>query len=131
VARYPLNLPETLKRDAQELADREGVSLNQLILWALADKVASLRDALDDPRFPQVTYRPGGSGRPVPVLRGSGVRVVTLYTASERWGLSLREVAEQYSLPDGQAKAALAFAAAHRAEMEAEIAADEALAEAM
>jgi predicted HicB family RNase H-like nuclease len=40
--RYSLNLPIDLKQDAEEAAQRQGVSLNQLILWSLAEKVTAL-----------------------------------------------------------------------------------------
>ncbi|MEZ4609917.1 MAG: hypothetical protein R2838_06660 [Caldilineaceae bacterium] len=38
MARYALNMPVQLKRDAERIAAEQGVSLNQLILWALAEK---------------------------------------------------------------------------------------------
>ncbi len=43
MARYPLSLPIQLKQAAEECADRQGVSLNQFILWAVAEKVGELR----------------------------------------------------------------------------------------
>jgi hypothetical protein len=46
MARYPLNLPAALKADAERLAKLQGVSLNQFILWALAEKVGELRQQL-------------------------------------------------------------------------------------
>ena len=85
MARYPLNLPLQLKRDAEVWAARQGVSLNQFILWAVSEKVGALNQQLDDPSFPQVTYRRGASNQPVPVLRGTGVRVETIVVASEQW----------------------------------------------
>ncbi|MHB0877941.1 MAG: toxin-antitoxin system HicB family antitoxin, partial [Anaerolineae bacterium] len=39
VARYALNLPEQFKEKAHETARKQGVSLNQFILWALAEKM--------------------------------------------------------------------------------------------
>ena len=38
-----LRLPETLHRDLRDLARREGVSLNQLIVLAAGEKAAVLR----------------------------------------------------------------------------------------
>ena len=70
MARYPLNLPLELKREAEQMADNQGISLNQFILWSVAEKVGSLRQGLDDPRFPNITYMRGMSGFPMPVLRG-------------------------------------------------------------
>lgn len=37
-----LRLPESLHRKARELAEQEGVSINQLVTTALAEKVAAL-----------------------------------------------------------------------------------------
>ena len=125
MARYPLNLPEELKREVQEAAAQQGVSFNQFVMWAVADKVATLRRELEDPRYPQVSYRRGASGRPVPVVRGTGIRVQTLVVAARQWGLSPSEIAEQYGLSESRVKAALAFAEAHRKEIEAAIAEDE------
>jgi HicB family len=59
MARYALNLPTELKREAEELAKNQGVSLNQFILWSVSEKVGALKQALDDPNFPGITYRRG------------------------------------------------------------------------
>lgn len=37
-----LRLPESLHRQARELAEREGISINQLIATSLAEKMAAL-----------------------------------------------------------------------------------------
>jgi hypothetical protein len=39
---YPLNLPDSLKRAAQLRAKRDGVSLNQWIAAAVAEKVGAM-----------------------------------------------------------------------------------------
>jgi predicted HicB family RNase H-like nuclease len=57
MTRYALNLPVKLKSEAEELASRQGISLNQFIMWSVSEKVASLRQDLDDPNFPGITYR--------------------------------------------------------------------------
>jgi hypothetical protein len=44
---YPLKLPTSVKKAAAELAATDGVSLNQFIAAAVAEKVGSLR-AVDD-----------------------------------------------------------------------------------
>ena len=49
MARYPLNLPARLKHEAERWAANQGVSLNQFILWAVAEKVGALNQELDDP----------------------------------------------------------------------------------
>jgi len=42
---YPLKLPRSIKNAAAELAKADGVSLNQFIAAAVAEKVGSLRTA--------------------------------------------------------------------------------------
>lgn len=42
---YPLKLPTSIKKAAAELAASDGVSLNQFIAAAVAEKVGSLRTA--------------------------------------------------------------------------------------
>ncbi len=118
MARYPLNLPQQLKQEAEARAKEQGVSLNQFILWATAEKVGALSGQLDDPAFPQITYRRGAAGIPTPVLRGSGVRVQSVVVAREQWALPPEEIAAEYGLTVRQVEEALAFAAAHRAEID-------------
>ncbi|MCO6451166.1 MAG: DUF433 domain-containing protein [Caldilineales bacterium] len=125
MARYALNLPHQLKQEAEAWAQKQGVSLNQFILWATAEKVGALGQQLDDPEFPQITYRRGASGIPSPVIRGTGVRVQAVAIAHERWGMSVMEIAEEYGLVQRQIEEALAFVADHRAEIEANIAVEE------
>lgn len=121
MARYPLNLPQQLKQEAEELAQKQGISLNQFILWATAEKVGALNQQLDDPRFPQITYRRGAAGVPTPVLRGTGLRVQTVAVAREQWGMTAAELAAEYELSPGQIEEALAFYAAHRAEIDTHV----------
>ena len=40
-ARVSLNLPQSLKRAAEDFAEKDGVSLNQYVALALAEKVGS------------------------------------------------------------------------------------------
>jgi uncharacterized protein (DUF433 family) len=119
-----LNLPQQLKKEAEEWARQQGVSLNQFILWATAEKVGALSQQLDDPQFPGITYRRGGSGIPVPVLRESGMRVQTIVTAVQAWGLTEAEIAAEYGLSERQVAEALAFYTAHQAEIDRQIAAE-------
>lgn len=44
---YPLKLPASVNKAAVELATADGVSLNQFIAAAVAEKVGSLRTARD------------------------------------------------------------------------------------
>ena len=120
MARYPLNLPLQLKREAEEWARQQGISLNQFILWATAEKVGALSQQLDDPQFPGITYRRGRSGIPTAVLRGSGVRVQTIVTAERVWELAEAEIAQEYNLHERQVAEALAFYAAHKEEIDRE-----------
>jgi uncharacterized protein (DUF433 family) len=122
MARYSLNLPSQLKQAAEAWASRQGVSLNQFILWAVSEKVGSLEQQLDDPAFPLITYRRGASSIPTPVLRGTGIRVQTIAVASTEWGLSAAEIATEYELSVKQVEEALAFLNAHWPEIEAHMA---------
>lgn len=121
MSRYPLNLPQQLKQEAEAWAQKQGVSLNQFILWATAEKVGALNQQMDDPGFPQVTYRRGASGVPTPVLRGTGIRVQAAVTANEQWEMTPTQIADEYGVPVKQIEEALAFARAHRQEIESQI----------
>lgn len=125
MSRYPLNLPTSLKQEAEKWAASQGVSLNQFILWAVAEKVGSLQHELDDPSFPHITYRRTASGQVTPVLRGIGVRVRTVVVAADRWGMSPAQIAAEYDLTEMQVKEAMAFYAAHRSQIDASIEAEE------
>ena len=122
MARYSLNLPAQLKREAERWANKQGVSLNQFIMWAVAEKVGALKQELDDPEYPQITYQRGASGIPTPVVRDTGIRVQTLVIASQEWGFSPAKIAEDYDLKENQVAEALAFYDAHRLEIDQAIA---------
>ena len=123
MGRYALNLPADLKGKAEDWAARQGVSLNQFILWAVAEKVGTLSQALDDPRFPRITYRRGASGAPTPVLRGSAIRVQTVVLDAEQ-GLTPGETAAEYGVSEAQVREAHAFYEAHRHEVDASMQAE-------
>jgi len=123
MTRYALNLPTNLKREAEEMAERQGVSLNQFIMWSVSEKVAALRQQLDDPKFPGVTYRRGASGWVTPVLYGTGIRVQTIATDLQQ-GLSPSQIAVEYELDVQRVQEAAAFYEAHRPEIDASIRAD-------
>ena len=127
MSRYALSLPLQLKKEAEEWAARQGISLNQFILWAVAEKLGSLRSQVDDPEFPHITYRRGASCRPTPVLRGTGIRVQTILTAAKEWKLSPAEIAKQYGVLEAQVHEAQAFYEAHRGEMDADLQSESAL----
>ncbi len=121
MSRYALNLPLQLKKEAEEWAAKQGISLNQFILWSVAEKLGALRSEVDDPDFPRITYRRGASRRPTPVLRGTGIRVQAIVAAAEQWKMSPAEIAEQYGISEAQVREAQAFYEAHREEIDAQM----------
>jgi len=127
MARYALNLPQELKKEAEEWARHQGISLNQFILWSVAEKVGGLRQGLDDPNFPNIHYRRGASGLPVPVLRGTGIRVQTILIATKYWGMARTQIAAEYGLSKSQVNECLSFYESHRAEIDAYIQTEESL----
>jgi uncharacterized protein (DUF433 family) len=127
MARYPLSLPTQLKQEAETLAAQQGVSLNQFILWAVAEKVGALSQQLDDPAFPQITYRRGAAGIPAPVLRGTRIQVATLAVMNRQWGWTAERIAEEYGLETPKIAEGLAYYAAHQAEIDADLAAEQTL----
>ena len=127
MARYALHLPTQLKQEAATWAAQQGISLNQFIVWAVAEKVGALKQQLDDPAFPHVTYRRPQHGPPVAVLRETGLRVQTLVIAAQTWGLTLPQIAAEYDVPVAQVHEALTFYTAHREEIDAGLAAEDAI----
>ena len=125
--RYPLNLPIQLKREAEQWASEQGVSLNQFIMWAVAEKVGALSQGLDDPEFPNITYQRGAAGVPTPILRGTGIRVQTFVIAKTVWEADPAEIAENYGLSESQVQEALAFYQSHQREIDQAIAHEQAL----
>ena len=89
--------------------------------------MGELRQQLDDPAFPQITYRRGASGVPRPVIRGTGVHVQTVVVAIRQGELPPAKIAETYDLTMAQVHEAQAFYAAHPAEIDAALAAEAAL----
>ncbi len=66
---YPLRLPRSIKAAAEQLAKAEGVSLNQLVATAVAEKLAALNTAAffaerrgraDLAALRRILTRPGG-----------------------------------------------------------------------
>jgi len=65
---FPLSLPESIRRAAEDLARQDGVSLNQFVATAVAEKVSALHTATyfrrraaraDRAKFDQVLARLG------------------------------------------------------------------------
>lgn len=124
---YSLNLPEELKQEAENWASQQGIPLEAFILDAVAEKVKSLNQQLNDPAFPHITYRRSANHQLVPVLRGTNLRVQTIVIVAQKWGLSSDRIVTEYDLNEEQVDEALAFYNAHRAEIDDAIAAEQAL----
>ena len=117
--RYSLNLLVDLKKDAEQVAEHQGVSLNQLILWSLAEKVTSLKLKISDPNFPDITYKLDTSNQLVPIIEGAGIRVQTIVIAFHEWHETVLEIAKQYSLAERTVKEVLSFYQAHKKTVDA------------
>ncbi len=107
------------------MATLQGISFDQFILWAVAEKVATLKQRNDDRTFPEITYVRGASGELVPVLRGTWLRVQTVVIAAPKWGFSPNLIVAEYDLSEAQVKDVLAFYAVHFQEIDASIAAEQ------
>ena len=130
MARYPLNLPVQLKVTAEQYATQQGVSLNQFILWAVSEKVGELKQQLDDPAFPHVTYRRGASGQPTPCRARRRHPGADARRGGPKMGLGTGAVIRRIRRREPQVREALAFYETHRQEIEAGIAAERSLEEA-
>lgn len=125
MASYPVNLPLQLQEEVEKCAMRQGIPLEQFILWAVAEKVAVLQHQFHDPSFPHITYRTGASGHPVAVIRGTRIRVQAIAIATHQWGMSPKQLAEEYGLTETQINDALLFYTAHKTEIDSAIAAEQ------
>ncbi|NER19717.1 MAG: DUF433 domain-containing protein [Symploca sp. SIO1C2] len=124
---YSVNLPLQLQQEAEQWAASQGVPLDQFILWAVAEKVASLRYQLNDPTFPNISYRQGASGQPVAVISGTGIRVQTIAIAANKWGMSPEQLAQEYGLTETQLRDALGFYKMYQTQIDRAIATEEAI----
>lgn len=118
MSRYALNLPVDLKHEAELLAKHQGVSLNQFIMWAVSEKVASMRNGLDDPKFPLITYRRGGSGIHRPVIRGTAIHVQTVAVAINKLKDTPEKFAKNYGLDVKKVNEALGFYKVYKDEID-------------
>ena len=130
MASRAVTLPTDLQVEAERLAESQGVSLDEFIVWAIAEKVSGLRRRLLDERFPDIEYKMGAAGWPTPVIRETGIRVQTLALEHANWKLSAAEIADEHDLPIEIVEQALAFYGSHKREIDASIEAEEAVAEA-
>jgi uncharacterized protein (DUF433 family) len=119
---YALNLPDQLKHEIEQLAQSQGISLDQFILWAVTEKVSTLKAS-----FPQIAYRQGTNGQLVPVIKGTAIRVQTVAIASQNWGMSPSQIAHEYELTEAQVREALSFYAVNKGQIDAAIASEQSL----
>ena len=124
MSRYSLSLPLNLKKEAEDWAKKQKVSLNQFIMWAVAEKVGNLKQNLDDPDFPNITYQRGAAGVPCPVIRGNGVRVQTVVISHQQWGMDEDEIVSEYNLDKKSVQQALGFYQVHQEEIDRDISAE-------
>ncbi|MHC5676528.1 DUF433 domain-containing protein [Nostoc sp.] len=119
---YALNLPDQLKYEVEQLAQSQGISLDQFILWAVTEKVSTLKAS-----FPQIAYRQGTNGQLVPVIKGTGIRVQTVAIASQNWGMSPSQIGNEYELTEAQVREALSFSVVNKGQIDAAIASEQSL----
>jgi uncharacterized protein (DUF433 family) len=121
-----MNLPQQLQQDATQFAQQQGISLEQFVLWAVAEKVGALKQKADL-AFPEITMRLGASGVLTPIIKGTNIRVQTIAIAHSRWQQVPSKIADEYDLTETQVQNALAYYETHRTEIDATIAAEQAL----
>ncbi|BAZ80112.1 DUF433 domain-containing protein [Sphaerospermopsis kisseleviana CS-549] len=119
---YTLNLPEQLKHEIEQLVQSQGISLDQFILWAVTEKVSTLKAS-----FSQIAYRQGANGQLVPIIKGTGIRVQTVVIASQKWGMSLSQIADEYELNEAQVKEALSFYVVNKEQIDTAISSEQSL----
>lgn len=122
-----LQLPKTLLKEVEKLAVNQGISVEQFILWTLAEKIGVLSQSKTDSEYPNISYKQGISGKLTPILKNTGIRVQTLVIAHYNWNLSIVEIAQEYDLTEALVKEALNFYQIHKEEIEKAISAEQGL----
>lgn len=122
-----LQLPKTLLKEVEKLAVNQGISVEQFILWTLAEKIGVLSQSKTDSEYPNISYKPGISGKLTPVLKNTGIRVQTLVIAHYNWNLSMVKIAQEYDVTEALVKEALNFYQSHKEEIEKAISAEQGL----
>ena len=117
-----LNLPDRLKQEVEQLAQSQGISLDQFVLWAVTEKVGTLKAS-----FSLIAYRQGASRQIFSVIKGTGVRVQTLAIAAQKWGMSAAQIADEYNLSEEQVTEALRFYAVNKEQVDLAIASEQEL----
>jgi len=119
---YALNLPDRLKHEVEQLAESQGISLDQFVLWAVTEKVSTLKASLAS-----ITYRQGASGQIFSVIKGTGVRVQTLAIAFHKLLMSASQIANEYDLSEEQVTEALRFYEFNKEQIDLAIASEQTL----
>jgi uncharacterized protein (DUF433 family) len=122
-----LNLPSKLKKQAERCAVIQGITLEMFVLLTLAEKVGILNQPEEDSNFSNIIYRRRASGQMQPIIKNTGLRVQTLVIASNNWGLSVSEIADNYEIAAELVEEALAFYRVHQQEVDDLIIAEAAL----
>ena len=117
-----LNLPDRLKQEVEQLAQSQGISLDQFVLWAVTEKVGTLKAS-----FSLIAYRQGASRQIFSVSKGTGVRVQTLAIAAHKWGMNVAQIADEYDLSEDQVTEALRFYAVNKEQVDLAIASEQEL----
>ena len=125
-----MNLPPQLQQQVEKWASLQGIDPEQFVVWAVSEKLDALNLPLEDPAFPGVNVQQGASGILTPVLQGTGIRIQTIAIAAHHWQLPVSEIAIEYGISQPDVELALAYYEAHSAQVEAAIAAEQALEEA-
>lgn len=118
-----LDLPPELEQRLAKEAAQNGLSVEAMTLQLLAKFFHQATDSA----FPNVAYRQGASGQPVPVVAGTDIRIQTIAIAFHQWGFTKEQLAEEYNLSIPQIDGALAFYAANQAEIEGAMALEAAI----
>jgi uncharacterized protein (DUF433 family) len=117
-------LDPQIKADLEAQAQAEGISERALLERLIVEGLATLR-------HPGIVYRDGPSGRRAGLAGGADVWEVVsaLRFTKGRENQRIAQLAEQFGLHLAQIRVALDFAALHRAEVDARVAANDAAAE--
>ncbi|HAC62677.1 MAG TPA: DUF433 domain-containing protein [Cyanothece sp. UBA12306] len=127
MTQYSLNLPPKLQQEAEKYATDQGITLDNLIIWAIAEKIGSLKQSLDDKNCPDIVYFSNQEGQIIPKLRGTNIQVKTLVIAVNHWQLTPKQVADEYGISEEEVNNVMAFYEQNRQEIDTAIATDKVL----
>ena len=122
---YSFNLPLKLQQEAEKYATDQGITLDHLIIWAIAEKIGSLKQNLDDRNFPDIVYSRNQGGQIIPKLRGTNIQVKTLVIAVKNWELTPQQVADEYGISEEQVNNVMKFYEQYYQEIDTSIATDQ------